>query len=92
MPIVFEINLLSNFFHTSPGLSNISGRVRIYITFRLPFFPDTVKSNKTGVGNEDRKIVDNIVNEIRKGKVLRRLSMKRKVTDAEIAAEGNRKT
>ncbi|XP_045204866.2 inverted formin-2-like [Mercenaria mercenaria] len=40
-------------------------------------------------GPEDRKIVDNIVNEIRKGKVLRRLSMRKKVTDKEIAAAGN---
>ena len=31
---------------------------------------------------EDRKIVDNLVNEIRKGKVLRRLSMRQKSGDA----------
>ncbi|WAQ99283.1 INF2-like protein [Mya arenaria] len=39
-------------------------------------------------GMADRKIVDNIVNEIRKGKVLRRLSMKKKATDSEIQAAG----
>lgn len=37
---------------------------------------------------EDRKIVDNLVNEIRRGKVLRRLSMRKKnnlvATEAEI--------
>jgi len=62
-----------------------------YIEWFTLYFSATQKlSNKCGIVNEDRKIVDNIVNEIRKGKVLRRLSMKRKVTDAEIAAEGNK--
>lgn len=36
----------------------------------------------------DRKIVDNIVNEIRRGKVLRRLSMKHKVSDTDKTASG----
>ena len=34
------------------------------------------------VPSQDRKIVDNLVNEIRKGKVLRRLSMRHKTGEA----------
>ena len=63
------------------------------MTLRIFYFLDSQAAH--GIpglkppGPEDRKIVDNIVNEIRKGKVLRRLSMRRKVTDKEIAAAGN---
>lgn len=56
---------------------------------------DLAEKRKTGHGSslkepQDRKIVDNIVNEIRKGKVLRRLSTRRKVADSEIEAAGKK--